>query len=78
MEIITVIVHSVPLGEKRRKGRPKKIPHSLQKSPARTPIDVALEDVLEDILENENGGAVAEDYINPEPRKLPGKERGHQ
>ena len=31
-------VRSVPLGEKRRKGRPKKLPNSLVKSPIRVPI----------------------------------------
>ena len=30
---ITSDVHSKPLGQKRRRGRPKKIPHSLKKEP---------------------------------------------
>jgi hypothetical protein len=40
-------VRSVPLGEKRRKGRPKKIPNCLVKSPIRVPMssnDVGLEE----------------------------------
>ena len=68
-------VRSVPLGEKRRKGRPKKIPHSLQMSPARNPIAVPTEDVLQDILEYEVGGAVAEEDANPEPRKTTRKRK---
>ena len=31
--MVTSEIHSVPLGEKRKKGRPKKIQHCLSKSP---------------------------------------------
>jgi hypothetical protein len=77
-------VRSVPLGEKRRKGRPKKIPHSLQKSPARSPVEVspddgddvpATEDIAHDILDNENGVSTPGEYTAPEPRKTTRKRK---
>lgn len=34
-------VRSVPLGEKRKKGRPKKLPNSLVKSPVQAPSDAS-------------------------------------
>ena len=78
-------VRSVPLGEKRRKGRPKKIPHSLQKSPVRNPVEESpddendvpepIEDVAHNILDNENGVAAPEEDINPEPRKTTRKRK---
>ena len=34
-------VRSVPLGEKRKKGRPKKLPNSLVKSPVRAPSEAS-------------------------------------
>ena len=73
-------VRSVPLGEKRRKGRPKKIPHSLQMSPARNPVEeilggVPVEDAPLNIIDNENGGTAPEEDINPEPRKTTRKRK---
>lgn len=42
----TADVRSVPLGEKRRKGRPKKIPNALVRSPVRAPHQTSPTDVV--------------------------------
>ena len=47
---VTPEVRSVPLGQKRRKGRPKKMPNCLIKSPVRVPVE-SLPPVLENVDE---------------------------
>ena len=45
---VTSEVRSVPLGEKRKRGRPKKLNHCLQKSPVRASVEKRNDDVVVD------------------------------
>ena len=63
-------VRSVPLGEKRRKGRPKKIPNCLVKSPIRVPMssnDVGLEEFEVSSVEPDDVGLEELEVPSVEP-----------
>ena len=49
----TADVRSVPLGEKRRKGRPKKIPNALVRSPVRVPNQTSPTDIVPLLADDE-------------------------
>ena len=77
---VTSEIRSVPLGEKRKRGRPKKMPHCLSKSPPMSSLpgtedDVHQEDEALDVEEDVNlhdEMEVVDVGIRSRKRKAPG------